>query len=214
MYIFRKNKALIELYKNYLDLCAETLVLFNDAIIHSFEKGLNEHFDVLAAKVHEKETCADEVRRKIECTMYEQSLLPESREDLLDIIERMDMIPNAADHLATLMTLQRIPILPVLRSDTLELLNISLETYKFTRDAALDCLMKMEKVKDLHLLIGNNERIGDNIEHKMIRTIFTQDIETGEKNVQKDMINQIGDICNLCEHVMDRIVICSIKRKL
>jgi uncharacterized protein Yka (UPF0111/DUF47 family) len=48
----------------------------------------------------------------------------------------------------------------------------------------------------------------------MIQKIFASDIPVGEKIIQKDMINQLGDICNLCEHVMDRIVICSIKRQL
>ncbi|OGV37511.1 MAG: hypothetical protein A2X48_19360 [Lentisphaerae bacterium GWF2_49_21] len=214
MFIFRKNKALLEQYTSYLSLCSETLVLFREAMEHSFKNGLDEHFDVLAAKVHEKESDADDTRRLIECTMYEQSLLPESREDLLDIIERIDMIPNCVDHLATLLTIQKIPVLPVLKNDTMELLGTSLEAFKYTREAALDSLMKMEKIKELQALIGDNESIGDRLEHKMIRTVFAMDINTGDKLVQKDMINQLGDICNLCEHVMDRIVICSIKRKL
>ncbi|MFZ2654692.1 MAG: DUF47 family protein [Victivallales bacterium] len=214
MFLFRKNKDLLDQYTKYLELCAETLEIFRKAIAYSFENGLNEHFEVLAGKVHAMESDADDIRRQIERTMYEQSLLPESREDLLDIIERIDMVPNCADHLATLLTLQRTPINPALKSEIMELLDLSIESFKYTKEAAVDCFLNMQKVKGLKILIDNNESLGDKLEHTMIKMVFSESIGVGEKIIQKDMINQIGDICNLCEHVMDRILICSIKRQL
>jgi len=214
MFLFKKNKDLLDQYTKYLELCAETLEIFRKAIAYSFENGLNEHFEVLAGKVHAMESDADDIRRQIERTMYEQSLLPESREDLLDIIERIDMVPNCADHLATLLTLQRTPINPALKSEIMELLDLSIESFKYTKEAAVDCFLNMQKVKGLKILIDNNESLGDKLEHTMIKMVFSESIGVGEKIIQKDMINQIGDICNLCEHVMDRILICSIKRQL
>ncbi len=214
MYLFTKNKVLLEKYTGYLDLCVATIEIFREAIEYSMKNGLDEHFAVLAGKVHEKESDADRMRRDIEYEMYEKSLLPESREDLLDIIERIDAIPNGADHLATLLTIQKTEITPSIRKDISELLSISLESFKYTRDAALDCFMKMQRVKELQAKIKNTESVGDTLEHEMIRKIFEDKTGMGEKLVQKDIVYQIGDICNMCEHVMDRIVICSIKRKL
>jgi predicted phosphate transport protein (TIGR00153 family) len=214
MYLFNKNKILLEKYTNYLNLCAETIEIFREAIEHSMKNGLDEHYGVLARKVHEKESDADGMRRIIECEMFEQSLLPELREDLLDIIESIDAIPNGADHLATLLTIQKTEIIPSLKKDISELLSISVESFKYTREAALDCFMKMQRIKELQTLIKNTESIGDTLEHGMIRMIFEEQTGMGEKIIQKDIVYQIGDICNMCEHVMDRIVICSIKRKL
>ncbi|MFA6568038.1 MAG: DUF47 family protein [Victivallales bacterium] len=214
MYFFNKNRILLEKYTNYLNLCVDTVEVFREAVEHSMKNGLDGHYAVLARKVHEKESDADGMRRIIECEMYEQSLLPESREDLLDIIERIDAIPNGADHLATLLMIQKTEIMPSLKKDISELLSLSLESFKYTREAALDCFMKMRKIKELQTLIKNTESIGDTIEHEMVRKIFEEKTEMAEKLVQKDIVYQIGDICNMCEHVMDRIVICSIKRKL
>lgn len=214
MYLFNKNKILLEKYTNYLNLCMDTIEIFREAIEHSMKNGLDEHYCVLAKKVHGKESDADGMRRIIECEMYEQSLLPESREDLLDIIERIDAVPNGADHLATLLMIQKTEILPSLRKDISELLSLSVESFKYTREAALDCFMKMKRINELQTLIKNTESIGDSLEHEMVRKIFEEKMETGDKLVQKDIVNQIGDLCNMCEHVMDRIVICSIKRKL
>ena len=214
MYLFNKNKILLEKYTNYLNICVDTIEIFREAIEHSMKSGLDEHYGVLARKVHEKESDADGMRRIIECEMYEQSLLPESREELLDIIERIDAIPNGADHLATLLMIQKTEIIPSLKKDISELLSISVESFKYTREAALDCFMKMQRIKELQTLIKNTESIGDTLEHEMIRRIFEEETGMGEKIIQKDIVYQIGDICNMCEHVMDRIVICSIKRKL
>jgi predicted phosphate transport protein (TIGR00153 family) len=214
MYLFNKNKILLEKYTNYLNLCADTIEIFKEAIEYSMNSGLDEHYGVLAKKVHGKESDADSMRRIIECEMYEQSLLPESREELLDIIERIDAVPNGADHLANLLMIQKTEIIPSIKKDVSELLAISLESFKYTREAALDCFMKMKRMKELQTLIKNTESIGDGLEHEMVRKIFEEKMETGDKLVQKDIVFQIGDICNMCEHVMDRIVICSIKRKL
>ena len=214
MYLFSKNKVLLEKYTNYLNLCVETIEIFREAVEYSMKTGIDEHYEVLTKKVHGKESAADGMRRIIECEMYEQSLLPESREDLLDIIERIDAVPNGADHLATLLMMQKTEIMPCLKKEISELLSISLESFKYTREAALDCFMKMHKIMELQTLIKNAESIGDSLEHEMIRRIFEEKIGMGEKLVQKDIVYQIGDICNMCEHVMDRIVICSIKRKL
>jgi hypothetical protein len=214
MYLFKKNKVLLEKYTNYLNLCMETIEIFRDAIEYSMKNGLDEHYGVLAKKVHMKESDADGMRRIIECEMYEQSLLPESREEMLDIIERIDAIPNSADHLAKLLMIQKTEIMPSLKKDISELLAISVESFKHTREAALDCFMKMQRIKELQSLIKNTESVGDGLEHGMIRKIFEEETGMGEKIIQKDIVYQIGDICNMCEHVMDRIVICSIKRKL
>lgn len=214
MYLFNKNKILLEKYTNYLNLCMDTVEIFREAVEYSMKNGLDEHYCVLARKVHGKESDADGMRRIIECEMYEQSLLPESREDLLDIIERIDTVPNGADHLATLLMIQKTEILPSLKKDISELLSLSVESFKYTREAALDCFMKMKRINELQTLIKNTESIGDSLEHEMVRKIFEEKMETGDKLVQKDIVNQIGDLCNMCEHVMDRIVICSIKRKL
>ncbi len=214
MYLFTKNKVLLEKYTGYLNLCVETVEIFREAVEYSMKNGLDEHYCVLAKKVHGKESDADGMRRIIECEMYEQSLLPESREDLLDIIERIDAVPNGADHLATLLMIQKTEIMPSLKKDISELLAISVESFKYTREAALDCFMKMQRINELQTLIKNIESIGDGLEHGMIGKIFEEKMGTGEKIVQKDIVYQIGDICNMCEHVMDRIVICSIKRKL
>lgn len=214
MYLFNKNKILLEKYTNYLNLCMDTVEIFREAVEYSMKNGLDEHYCVLARKVHGKESDADGMRRIIECEMYEQSLLPESREDLLDIIERIDAVPNGADHLATLLMIQKTEILPSLKKDISELLSLSVESFKYTREAALDCFMKMKRINELQTLIKNTESIGDSLEHEMVRKIFEEKMETGDKLVQKDIVNQIGDLCNMCEHVMDRIVICSIKRKL
>lgn len=214
MSFFKRNLDLLKKLEAYLDIAAQTMDFYRQAINYSLKKGIDEHFEVLARKTHHDESNADDLRRLIEFEMYEKSLLPESQEDLFGIIERADKIPNMAETVLNTMLMQKTEILHPIRKDVQELVDLSLETFAYTREATLNCFGKMEKIKELARLVDNNESLGDRLEKKIITKIFEEKINTGEKILQKELVLQIGSICDLCEYVIDSLVITSIKRRL
>lgn len=214
MFLFKKNKELLAKLETYLKLASNALNVFSDAIDYALKTGLDEHFEVLARKAHQEESNADDIRREIESEMYKKSLLPESREDLLEIIELIDKIPNRVDSILNMLITQNTAIFSPLEKDIRELVRLSLETFNYTVEATLDCFGSMKKIKELSRLVDNNESLGDRLERKIIRRIFEEEMDTGKKLVQKEITLELGAICDLCENVIDRIVICSIKRQV
>ena len=77
MYMFKKNKELLKMLEEYLELTGNSLKFFGEAMEHTLENKLDEHFEVLTEKTHREESNADDMRRKIELEMYKKSLLPE-----------------------------------------------------------------------------------------------------------------------------------------
>ena len=69
MFVFRKNKRLLEMLQEYLSLVCETLDEFSDAFSHMLTDGLDDHFRELGRKTHQKESNADDLRREIEFEM-------------------------------------------------------------------------------------------------------------------------------------------------
>ena len=214
MFMFAKNRKLLEGLEEYLKVVQETLDEFVLAIKYAMNEGLDEHFEVLARQTHSKESNADDIRRQIEQDMYAKSLLPESRSDLLEIIEQLDRIPSQAESILNMFLTQRTPLIEAIKPDMLELVGISAETVTQTIEATRDCFNSSGKIKELSRLIDNNESIGDRLERKMIKTIFAQKIDAGEKLIQKEFILEVGAICDLCERVKDKLVITSIKRTI
>ena len=214
MFIFKKNQKLMDRLEEYLNVAQEAIDEFVIAFKHVLKKGIDEHFEVLAKQTHSKESNADDIRRGIEHEMYAKSLLPESRRDLLEIIEQLDRLPNRGESILNMFLTQQTPLLDVIKPDMTELIELSNETVKYTIEATRDCFYNTGKMKELSRLIDNNESIGDRLERKMIKTIFSTDIDTGGKLIQKEFILEVGAICDLCERVKDKLVITSIKRSI
>ena len=214
MFIFKKNQMLLDRLEEYLKVAQEALDEFLEAFKYLMKNDIDEHFDVLARQTHSKESNADDLRRKIEQEMYAKSLLPESRRDLLEIIEQLDRLPNRAESILNMFLTQQTILIDAIKPDMLELLDLSCTTVTYTIDATRDCFYMTGRMKELARLIDNNESIGDRLERKMIKTIFTSDIDAGEKMIQKEFVLELGAICDLCERVKDKLVITSIKRSI
>lgn len=202
----------MEKLEEYFKISLEVLDEFVKAMRHVMENKVDEHFEVMSRLIHSKESNADDIRREIEHMMYARSLLPESRGDILEILELLDRVPNQADSVVNMMLVQGTKLDDSIKADVKELVEISHETFCWTLEAARDCLSHGRRLKELSRLIDNNESAGDRLEMKMIRTVFSSGLDLAEKLVQKECIVEVGLICNHCERVKDRLVIAGIKR--
>jgi len=214
MFIFRKNKEIYELLEKYLQLTLEELVEFEKTFSKALKKGVTERVEALAERAHQVESDADDVRREIEIKMYAKSLLPESRQDLLEVIELIDRIPDKAETILNMLITQRTALIEPIKNDMKELLRLSVETARLVVETTRDCFGKMENIRDLARKIDDNESMGDKLERKMISLVFRQKLDMGEKFEQKEFILQLGAICDLCERAKDKLVITSIKREV
>ena len=201
--------------KEYLKLAKDTVSLFNEGILYVLENDIDDHFRQLAKKTHKLESNADDIRRQIETDLFEKSLLPETRHDLLIILEALDRIPNKAEFILNIIVNQNMKPIKLLHRKIKELLIISVETFSLVEDATWDCFNRAEKTREYNRLIDNNESLGDSLEREMISALFQDNsIDLGTKILQKELIVEMGAICDLCERAMDNIVICSIKRSI
>lgn len=212
MFAFKKNLKLMAMLDEYLNVAKETVLQFQTAILYLLENGQDDHFIMMAEKTHQSESNADDIRRRIELFLYEKSLMPETRRDLLLIIETIDRVPNRAERIIYMYVTQKTKIHPAIENELKELLNLSVETFGETIKATLDCFGQMSNVKEANRIVDNNESLGDHLERKMVTKIFESDLDVGEKILQKEFVLEFGAICDLCESVLDRIVICSVKR--
>jgi uncharacterized protein len=212
MFAFKKNIKLMAMLDEYLNVARETINQFKIAIEYLLEHGMDDHFTMMAEKTHRSESNADDIRRRIELFLYEKSLMPETRRDMLLMIETLDRVPNRAERIIYMYVTQKTKVYPAIENDLKELLTLSVETFDETVKATLDCFGKMSHVKEANRIVDNNETLGDHLERKMITKIFESDLDIGEKILQKEFVLEFGAICDLCESVLDRIVICSVKR--
>ncbi len=214
MFGYRKNKELFDNIMRYLQEVSETSVCFTQAMHYYLANGINEEFENQVKNVHSLESSADNHRREIEITMYKKSLLPDSRADILELIERIDRLPNRNESILWQILTENVTLPDMLKDEFAHLVDLSEQTVSLVAECANDIFLKGERVKELTDHIDSNESTSDKIERTLIRRLFTSDMDLGEKLLVKDVILQTGKITDDAESIADRITIFNIKRQV
>jgi hypothetical protein len=198
----------------YFAKCDYCIELFAKAFEIYSKQGLGEEFTVAVNNTHEVESAADDLRRDIELTLYGKALLPESRGDLLGLLEAFDRLPNRVEAVLFTILCQETIIPAQLIMDYQDLVDLNLKAYDLVRKA-VDALFHNPKIT-LHVTkeVDERESESDRIERSLICRIFKSDFDTGTKLLLKEIVLMIGSISDLAEKTADRIGIIAIKRQV
>ena len=211
--LWKKEKSIIDKIKAYLDqvdvcrdrfrLCIERLLLKPD----------DEQNQALLEEVHRSESNADDLRRNIELQLYQRALIPESRGDVLGLIETIDVIPGLFQSLSYQLFLEKIVFPEQFRERYLHLVDINIKAYDLVREAVLG-LFYSKDVKEQTDLVDAVESDSDHIERDLIRDIFNSKLDKADKILLKEIVVNTGDISDQAETVKDRLILAIVKRKI
>jgi uncharacterized protein Yka (UPF0111/DUF47 family) len=103
----QKIQKQIELYNYHM---LECLGVFKRSISDYCTDSDRNRLEKGYADVHEEEAKADDTRRGLENMMYTEAVFPESRGDILGLIETMDRVANHAESAVRMILIQHIEI--------------------------------------------------------------------------------------------------------
>ena len=211
--LWKKEKSVIDKIKAYLDqvdvcrnrfrVCIEKLLLDPD----------NQENEANVEEVHRAESKADDQRRHIELQLYQRALIPESRGDVLGLIETLDVIPGMFQSLCYQFLLEKIDFPEQFRERYLHLVEVNLRSYDLVRQAVLG-LFYNKDVKELVDLVDAVESDSDHVERNLIRDIFNSKLDKADKILLKEIVINTGDISDRAERVKDRLILAIVKRKI
>ena len=90
--LFSRNRELEAEIEEFLDNISESALLYRMALVIYFQEGANDTFEEKLQHVCDIETRNDILRRKIETKLYQQTLIPDSRSDVLGLLENLDQV--------------------------------------------------------------------------------------------------------------------------
>jgi len=213
-FLFQKEQQIQSLIHDYLDSLRMAQENFLKAMNTYFEKGLCEDFDFQIARTHKVESRADDIRNEIEALMYAKALIPESRGDILGLLEVIDKIPTIFELVLYMIQTQRLVTPEFLVLDVRELVRVSLECCDLLIKQVEGLFGKSEDMRALVFAIDNNESHCDHIERRIITRAFDSDLDGFQKLQLKEMIIQMGEISDEAERVSRRVYIISVKRRV
>ncbi len=198
-------------YVRMVDSCIES---FKISIMHFFENGHGQAFEESVVKTHECESRSDDLRREIELTLYGKSLLPESRGDILGLLETADRIPNQAESVLSTIDDQKIDVPARFIPAFIRLVMVNLQAYTLVRRALFLLFTKPKETLELSRQVDRAESESDREQRKLIRDIFSSELDTGSKILLRDLVSKIGAISDRCENLADRVAVATIKRRI
>jgi len=211
--LWKKAKSIIDKIKAYLDqvdVCRDRFRLCIEKLLVNPDDAENQ---AIVEEVHRSESKADDLRRNIELQLYERALIPESRGDVLGLLETIDVIPGMFQSLCYQFLLERIVFPEQFRDRYLHLVDVNIKAYNLVRQAVFG-LFYNKDVKDLTDLVDAVESDSDHIERDLIRDIFNSKLDKADKILLKEIVINTGDISDRAETVKDRLVLAILKRKI
>ena len=165
-------------------------------------------------EVHNAETRADDLRRAIEDMMYTEAVFPESRGDILGLLETMDRVPNHTESTIRMVLNQHIELPSELCPRVMELVEV---TYQSVMTMIRGVQQLFANYIEATVTVGKIDLLeseADNIEEELIDRIFTSELPDLQKILLRDLVDHISDIADRAENVGDRIRLMVAKRSV
>lgn len=164
--------------------------------------------------IHQAESRADDIRREIETMLYSQSIFPESRGDLLGLLEAIDRVPNSAESAVRMIYNQHIPVPVGLAPMMMELVELSCRAANVLLDSVRKLFSDYTNATVGIGIIDELESKADAIEARLTQEIFSDSLDGHTKILLRDLVEKIGKITDRAESVSDRIRIMVAKRSI
>jgi len=213
-FFFNKERQLEKLIFSYLENLGMIQKHFVKAMNICLKEGVSDDFNFLVDQTHKFESRADDIRDEINFLMYSRALIPELREDIMALIEKVDEIPRSFEQILNMIRTQKILFPEFTLLDVQELIRVSMESCDLMVKQIDVMIKKKEGVRSLMSTIDQNESHCDHIERRIIIKLFESDLAPFLKLQLKEMVIVLGEISDQTDRVSKRVNIMTMKRRV
>ena len=212
--ILRKKMGIEKQVDDFLNQISEAGLLFKTGV-DIYLKGQKDAFLKKADEIAEVEHRGDSLRRSIEEQLYLKTLIPESRGDVLDLLENMDALLDRFKGAIWRFEIERIEIDSKFHDDFKELVNYVVEASEAIVRSARAFFKNTGAVSDHMHKVSFWETEADKVSTRLQRKIFRQeDMRLSHRMQLRDFVRHVDKIADRSEDVADKLSIFVLKRSL
>ncbi|MBL6959056.1 MAG: DUF47 family protein [Rhodospirillales bacterium] len=212
--LFRKTRILEGQIDEFLDCITEAGLIFQRAIKIYLEQGASDEFAASTKQSNEIETHGDNLRRIIETQLYEQTLIPDLRADVLKLLEDLDNLINIIQANCYRFTIEVPDIPPEYHKDFMDLTETVVTCVDTVVMSARAFFRNIEAVRDHNSKVMFYETEADKISTKLKTKAFRSDLPKVEKIHLRYFVERIDELANEAEDIADSLAIFTIKRSI
>ena len=209
-----RTKRLEIQIEEFLDKVTESTEIFSIAFKVYLAEGVDTQFEEYMNKIQATEREGDELRRQIETELYERTLIPDLRSDVIWLIENMDKLTNTCKANLFRLSIQQPEIPDKLRATYIELIDITIDCVDKVVFTARNFFEDHESVADLAREVALLETKADEVSSPLQRRIFDSDLDLSQKMQLRYFVEHFDELANQSEDIADQLAISAIKRRI
>ncbi|MGI9302317.1 MAG: DUF47 domain-containing protein [Gammaproteobacteria bacterium] len=214
MALFQRTRVLEGQVDEFLDKVSQSGLVFTRAMELYLEQGPCKQFDRFLKQEEKLEGRGDALRRSIEIELYAQTLIPDLRGDVLNLLEDMDDLMNIYEANLFRFSIQTPDIPSEYHKGFTELTRTAVTCVESVVLAARAFFRDIEAVRDHNSKVIFYESEADKIGTRLQRSIFSSDLPLERKMHLRYFVERIDELANAAEDIADRLAIFTIKRRI
>ncbi len=212
--LFGQTKQLEREIDQFVDILSEVGLVFKSIVLKYLNDGHSDKFDEMVKQVSGMESRADKITKEVERTLYEETLIPDARSDVLRLLEHMDELIGMYQGNCYHFSIQK-PDFP--KDFHEDLINLSETTVNCVESLCLTVrsfFRDIKSVRDNAHKVTFYEKESDMQFSSLARKIFDSDLPLDQKMHLRYFVEKIDRICDQAEDIADEIQIYAIKRSI
>ena len=199
---------------DFLDKVSESRMLFKHGV-DAYLKGNQQSFAKTIEDIAAVEHVGDALRRDLEEQLYTQTLIPESRGDVLELLENMDGLLDRFKGALWRFEIEQPDIYPELHNDIRELAACVVESVEAMVRSARAFFKDIAAVADHLHKVSHWETQSDKVSTRIQSRVFREkELRLSHRMQLRDFIRHVDKIADRAEDVADKLRIYVIKRTL
>ena len=215
MFSFKHANKSIKQIDQFLDKVDEGNLIFKEGV-RNYLSGNQESFQDNLKTLSNLENEADIIRKKIENTLYTQSLMPQLRGDIMRLLEELDNIIDLAKHNLFQFDVE-VPFIPAeLNQDLIKLTDLSVSAVESVIPAARSYFRDPDSIKEnlhrVYLFEKEVDKMADSIKRRVFHDM--QGLKLSEKFHLRYFTLHIESLSDEAQRAADLLNIMAIKRSI
>ena len=212
--LFGKTKNIERMIDHLMDCISNGAMIFETGI-NTYLDGVEEgRCDDLAHQIRDLEVEGNRLRREIEGHLYTDMLIPDSRGDVLSLLEDINYLLGLAEDVFLAITVEGPAIDDEFKADFKLLTTAAVKAVDSAVLASRAFFRNITAVRDHLGKVSFHEEEADQIAVRLKRKIFTSDQDLQRKLHKRYFVDKLDRLADEAEDVGDWLAIYSIKRSL
>ena len=212
--LFSDTKKLEREIDGFVDILSEVGLVFKSVVPTYLNHSANGKFDEMVEKVKEMESKADKITKEVEHTLYEETLIPDARSDVLRLLEHLDELIGMYQGNCYHFSIQKPEFPNEFHDDLIGLTDTVVDCVESLCLTVRSFFRDSRSVRDNAHKVTYHEKESDIKFSSVARRIFNSDLSLDRKMHLRYFVEKIDRISDQAEDIADELIIYSIKRSV